>query len=106
MNFGDQRFDCKSEFSKRLTSELREIATHGDTFNPQDMGLIFDLQYLMLVFDSLNEQDLIRGTPKVSEAQDWLAKFEVNFKAWESYEDYSGLIGAFKKFVKVCEDHS
>jgi len=106
MNFGDQRFDCKSEFSKELVKQLREVASHKDAFNPEDMGHIFDIQYLMLVFDRLNKEDLIRGAPKVAEAENWLAKFKINFTGWESYEDYAGLLKAFKDFVLVCEDNN
>lgn len=106
MNFGDQRFDCKSEFSKALSKQLRAAASHHDAFNPEDMVFIFDIQYLMLVFARLNKEDLIRGTPKVAEAEDWLAKFKSNFKAWESYDDYLGLLKAFENFVKVCDDNN
>lgn len=106
MNFGDHRHGCKSEFSKRLTEELRTLTAHEDAFNPEDMGLIFDIQYLMLAFDCLNKSDLIRGTPKVSEAETWLARFKDNFQAWSEYEDYPGLLQAFEQFVNVCEDNN
>ncbi len=106
MNFGDHQSDCKSEFSKELSKQLREAASHRDAFNPEDMVFIFDIQYLMLVFDRLNKEDLIRGSPKVAEAEEWLAKFKRNFKVWESYEEYPGLLKAFEDFVAVCDDNN
>ena len=106
MNFGDQRFDCKSEFTKQLVKDIRAAASHPDTFDPTDLCMIFDVQYLMLTFAVLNDADLIRGCPKVAEAKEWLSRFKTNFTSWEEYEDYPGMLKAFENFVKVCEDNN
>lgn len=106
MNFGDQRSDCKSEFTKKLVKDLRAAASHPDTFDPTDLGMIFDVHYLMLAFTALNNADLIRGCPKVAEAKEWLLSFKTNFTSWESYEDYPGMLKVFEDFVEVCEDNN
>ena len=106
MTFGDQKSDCKSEFTQRLTKELREATARPDAFDPNDMGWIFDIEYLMLVFAALNKADLIRGCPTVLEAKEWLAKFKANFEPWESYDDYPNMLKAFEDFVAVCDDNN
>ena len=107
MLYGDQRSDRKREYSDMLVEELRKQISHPAAFDSADLCTIFNVEYLMQAITTLNKANLVRGCPKVAEAESWLRSVKENFTSWQGYEtDYSILIDTFTAFIATCEDNN